>query len=542
MKQEDSNGAVSGAGAPDGGTAGAGAKPAASKGMGLAMLAIIIGVFMAILDMSIVNVAIPKMMSVFGVNQNQIEWIVTAYALVSGALVPATGFLGDRFGYKRIYMISLVLFTIGSGLCGLAWSNDSMIVFRIIQAIGGGAMMPIGMAMIFRLFPPEKRGMAMGLFGISIMFAPAIGPTLSGYFVEFLDWRLIFTINVPIGIIDFFIAAAALKEFKSPVKRKFDLWGFLASSIGLSSLLYGVGKVTELGWGDTEVICFVAFGLFCLIAFVFLELTIKDPLLDLSLLKNGMFTLTLIISSMATVIMMGVLFLIPIFLQNIAGLSAVQTGLILLPQALASGIMMPIAGALYDKIGARMLAIVGLLVTAFGLYLTAHLSIETSFATIIFWMTLRAIGMGLMMMPIQTAGMGAVPMEKMGQGTALSNTVRQVSGAFGIAWLSMLFSDRRDYHVAVLSDGLNMFSTNVMTNVQQITSHFTSLGQTAAQAQASTMTHIGTQVQMHAVILALDDVFYMTAVVSILAAVVSLLIKAKKRGSGEPKQAHVIGE
>ncbi|GAA4875691.1 DHA2 family efflux MFS transporter permease subunit [Paenibacillus vulneris] len=514
--------------------------PTAAKGPGLAMLAVIIAVFMAILDTSIVNVALPKMMSVFGVTQSDIEWVVTAYALVSGALVPVTGYLGDRFGYKRIFLIANAIFTIGSGLCGAAWSNDSMIVFRIVQAIGGGALMPISMAMIFRMFPPEKRGMAMGLFGIAIMFAPATGPTLSGYIVEYLDWRLIFTINVPIGIVDFFLAMAVLTEFKAPVTQRFDLWGFLTATTGLSTLLYGIGKVSEKGWGDSEVVTFISIGLTCLVIFVFIELLIDHPMLDLTLLKNATFTLSLIISSIATLIMMGVLFLLPIFLQTLSGLSAIQTGLILLPQAVVSGIMMPIAGALFDKIGARLLAIVGLLFTALSLYLSSALDLNTAFSVLIGWLVLRAIGMGLMMMPIQTAGMNTVPMHKMGQGTALSNTIRQISASFGIAWLALLYSDRRTFHVADLSEQLNMFSSNVMNHVNQIQGQYMSMGQSAAQAHSSAIAFINGQVQIQATVNGLDDVFVVTAVLSVIAAVLSLFLKNTK-AKGGPK-AHVMGE
>ncbi|MED4603824.1 DHA2 family efflux MFS transporter permease subunit [Paenibacillus validus] len=509
------------------------APQAAAKLPGFAMVALILGVFMAILDTSIVNVAIPKMMSVFGVNQSQIEWVVTAYALVSGALVPATGFLGDRFGYKKMYVISLAIFTIGSGLCGIAWSNNAMIVFRIVQAVGGGAMMPISMAMILRMIPVERRGIAMGMFGIAIMFAPATGPTLSGYIVEYLDWRLIFTINVPIGILDLFLSAAFLREFKSEVKRRFDLAGFLTSSLGLASLLYGVGLVSEKGWTDHEVLAFVLTGLVSLIAFITIELHVKDPLLDLSLMKNWTFTLTVSISSLVTVIMMGVLFLLPIFLQSVSGLSAVQTGLLLLPQALMSGFMMPIAGALYDKIGAKAIAVIGMLITAYALYLTSQLSMETSHGTIVFWMCLRAAGMGLMMMPMQTAGMSTVPMDKVGQGTALSNTIRQVSGAFGIAWLSMLFTDRRNFHSASYAEQLNMFSTSVTDQINRLQNSFVALGQSASQARASALSYVAGQVQIEATITALDDVFILTAALSLVALALSLLIKEKKR-KGEP--------
>ncbi|MFH5182308.1 DHA2 family efflux MFS transporter permease subunit [Paenibacillus sp. TAB 01] len=513
---------------------------AKSGGVALPMLAVILAVFMAILDTSIVNVAIPKMMSVFGVNQSQIEWVVTAYALVSGALVPATGYLGDRFGYKRMFLISMVVFTIGSGLCGVAWSNNSMILFRIVQALGGGALMPISMAMIFRMFPPEKRGMAMGLFGIAIMFAPATGPTLSGYIVEYLDWRLIYTINVPIGIIDFFLALAVLKEFKAPVIQKFDLWGFITSSGGLASLLYGVGKVTEKGWSDSEVVTFITIGLVCLVIFVVIELTIDHPLLDLSLLKNLTYTLSLIISSIATLIMMGVLFLLPVFLQNLSGLSAIQTGLILLPQAVMSGIMMPIAGALFDKIGARLIAVIGLTITGISLYLSSALDITTAFSTLIFWLVLRAVGMGLMMMPIQTAGMNQVPMHKMGQGTALSNTIRQISASFGIAWLGLMFSQRTTFHSADLSSQLNMFSTSVSTHFAQLQNQYMGMGQSAAQAHVSALSYLGGQVQLQSTIMGLQDVFVITSLLSFAAAVLSIFLKNTKSAGG-PK-AHVMGE
>ncbi|WP_248927632.1 DHA2 family efflux MFS transporter permease subunit [Paenibacillus hamazuiensis] len=523
------------------GPAAAGGNAMAQKGQGLAMFAIIIAVFMAILDTSIVNVAIPKMMAVYGVGQNDIEWVVTAYSLVSGALIPVTGYLGDRFGYKRMFLIALVLFTIGSGLCGVAWSNSSMIVFRIFQAVGGGALMPISMAMIFRMFPPERRGMAMGLFGVAVMFAPATGPTLSGYIVEYLDWRLIFTINVPIGIFDFFLGMAVLKEFKAPVSKKFDYWGFIFSATGLAALLYGVGKVSEKGWTDSEVLMFVGIGLVCLIIFVAIELTIDNPMLDLTLFKSLTFSLSLLLSSVATIIMMGVLFLLPVFLQNLSGLSAIQTGLILLPQSLMVGVMMPIAGALYDKIGAKLIGFLGLLITAYSLYLTAQLDISTSYGTIIWWLIIRAVGMGLMMMPLQTAGMSAVPMAKLGQGTALSNTVRQVSAAFGIAWLSLLFTQRKDFHTATLSEELNMFSASVADGFNKLQSQYIAMGQGAVQAHQSALAYLGGQIQTKAVIFGLDDVFIVTAILSGASAFLALFLKGKAKGAGGEK-IHVMGE
>ncbi|TDF98294.1 DHA2 family efflux MFS transporter permease subunit [Paenibacillus piri] len=529
-------------GAP-GDAPGSGASDAQTKPnrTGLAMLAMILAVFMAILDTSIVNVAVPKMMAVFSVSQTEIQWVLTAYSLVVGALIPITGYLGDRFGYKRVFVYSVLVFTIGSALCSAAWSNNSMIVFRIIQAIGGGAVMPVSMVMLFRMFPPEKRGMAMGMFGISVMFAPALGPTLSGYIVEYLDWRLIFSINVPIGIIDVFLAVSVLKEYKVDQPGKFDVWGFLTSSTGLATLLYGVGIVADKGWSDKEVVIYLTIAAVCLIAFVIIELNVKRPMLDLSLLKNFTFTITLLISSTAMVILMGSLFLLPVFLENVAGLSPIQTGLVLLPQAIVSGLMMPIAGALFDRIGAKPLAVIGMIITAYGLYLTRQLDVSTSFSTIIGWLMIRAVGVGLVMMPVQTAGMNTVPMHKMGQGTALSNAIRQVSASFGIAWLALMFSNQRIFHSAAMSDQMNMFSASVQSNVGQIQHQFMALGQTAGQAQTSAISYIYGQIQLQSTVQAMDDVFYMTAGLALVAVVLSLFMKTVKAPKGAPKE-HVMGE
>ncbi|MFD0680486.1 MULTISPECIES: DHA2 family efflux MFS transporter permease subunit [unclassified Paenibacillus] len=511
-----------------------------ARGRGLAMLAMILAVFMAILDTSIVNVAVPKMMAVFSVSQTEIQWVLTAYSLVVGALIPITGYMGDRFGYKRVFLYSVAVFTIGSALCSAAWSNNSMIVFRIIQAIGGGAVMPVSMVMLFRMFPPEKRGMAMGLFGISVMFAPAVGPTLSGYIVEYLDWRLIFSINVPIGIIDIFLAAAALKEYKIENPGKFDLWGFVTSSTGLATLLYGVGIVADKGWNNTEVIIFLSIATVCLIAFIIIELIVERPMLDLSLLKNFTFTLTLMISSTAMVILMGSLFLLPVFLENVAGLSPIQTGLLLLPQAIVSGLMMPIAGALFDKIGAKPLAVIGMIITAYGLYLTRQLDVTTPFSTIVGWLMIRAVGVGLVMMPVQTAGMNTVPMHKMGQGTALSNAIRQVSASFGIAWLALMFSNQRIFHSAAMSDQMNMFSASVQNNISQIQTQYMAVGQSFGQAQSSAIGYVYGQIQLQATVQAMDDVFYMTAGLALAAVVLSMFLKTVKR-PGSSKE-HVMGE
>lgn len=492
----------------------------------LVMLTIILAVFMAILDTSIVNVSLPKMMAVFGVGTTDIQWVLTAYTLVVGALVPVTGFLGDRFGYRKTFLIALAIFTIGSGLCGMAWSNSSMICFRILQAIGGGAVMPVSMAMIFRMFPPERRGAAMGLFGIAIMFAPALGPTLSGYITEYSNWRLIFYINVPFGILDFFLALALLKEISTPVYKRFDIWGFLTSTVGFATLLYGLGLVADKGWGDKEVISYLAIAFISLLSFIIIELSVKEPMMDLRVLKNFYFSLSIIITAIVSIVMFGTLFLLPVFLQNVSGLSALNTGLILLPQALLTGVMMPIAGILFDKFGARWLAIIGLLLTAYSLYLTHNLDITTPHSTIIYWLMIRAVGIGLMMMPLQTAGMNAIPPKHISQATAISNTARQVAASFGVAWLTVLLTQRSTEHVAANSANVSLFDPISNSAVASMQSMFASLGSTGSHVAALKVLY--GKMQMLSTVQAMDDVFVTITWVTLFCIILAVFLKSGK--------------
>lgn len=497
--------------------------------IGFPMLVIILGVFMAVLDTSIVNVAIPKMMNVFGVNQSSIQWVVTAYTLTVGSIIPVTGYLGERFGYKRIFMLALIIFTFGSGLCGAAWSNGTMVTFRIVQAIGGGALMPISMAMVTRMIPKEKRGMAIGIFGIAIMFAPAIGPTISGYLTEYLDWRLIFYINVPIGIVDIILAYFFLENSAVNASKKFDLLGFVLSVAGFSSLLYGFGQVPDYGWGSSEVFPFFIIAIVSLTLFVIREWTIEEPMLDLKLLKNPAFTFGLILIGVTSIMLLGVLFLLPIFLQNIMGFSALKTGLILLPQALVAGMLMPIAGFLFDKIGIKPLAGTGFIIMTIAMFLMIHISAQTSMSTIVLLLMLRSAGIGITMMPLQANGLNQIPDNKEGQGTAILNAVNQISNSFGVAWLSLLLTERSKFHYNMTASQLSAFSPTVSQFLQKMQGLGQSMGMNAVQTKALATHYLQGQVQLHAIVQAIDDIFYILTFVSIGAALLTFLMRSKRK-------------
>ncbi|WP_279286668.1 DHA2 family efflux MFS transporter permease subunit [Aminipila terrae] len=272
----------------------------------LALFVVLIGTFMSVLSSSLINLALPKMMSVFGVTLSDITWVVTAYSLAMGAVVPLTGFLSDTIGIKKLYVIALSMFTLGSALSGMAWNNSAMIVFRVIQAIGGGLMSPVGMSIVYAIFPVEERGKALGIWGVAAMAAPALGPTLGGYILSNLDWRLLFYINVPIGIFGIIFAIFLLRETeKKPYEGNFDIIGFITSVVGIVCTLYVVGKWSSISWKEIHYPVLLTIGIFSLVLFVINELTHTNPLLDLRILKLYDYGLSQIISCVLVMALMG---------------------------------------------------------------------------------------------------------------------------------------------------------------------------------------------------------------------------------------------
>jgi EmrB/QacA subfamily drug resistance transporter len=404
----------------------------------LSLLVLVTGMFMSVLDVSIVNVAIPSMQKDFGVTTDDIQWVSTAYSLALGVIVPVSAWLGERLGLGRAYVVSLVGFGIGSALCGLAWDINSMIVFRILQAIPGGIIPVVALSMVYKLVPREKIGAAMGLYGLGIVFAPAVGPTLGGYLVEYVNWRLIFFINVPIGIVGAIAALVFLPMPKGVRGKKFDVLGFLAIASGLFSLLLALSEGASWGWTSYRVLILFTFGALALATFVIIELEVDEPLLDVRVFRFWAFTNSLLLIAVLSVGLFGVLFFIPLFLQQTQGLGAFDTGLLLLPQALVMGLLMPIAGRLYDRFGPRWPAVIGLTILAIGTWMLRDISTTTPWSDLRWILMFRAIGMGLAMMPIMTGGISAVPPDRVSGASAFNNVTQRTSAAMGLAALTAL--------------------------------------------------------------------------------------------------------
>lgn len=509
-----------------------------------ALLVVVIGTFMVMLDSSIVNIAIPKMMNVFGSDLETVKWILTGYTLTMGAVVPITGFISDTFGIKKLFIGALGLFTIGSFLCGFAWSTNTMIAFRVIQAVGGGAIMPVGMSYIMQIFAVHERGKALGFWGIASMSAPAIGPTLGGYIIQYMDWRFIFYVNVPVGVIGVIVAALLLRETTlKPYNGNFDYIGFVSSITGIVSLLYVFGEGSSIDWANVKYPLILTFGLFSLLIFVVNELYHPDPLLELRVFKVYNFTLSQFITGATTLALMSGMYVLPLFLQNLRGYTAMETGIILFPSAIASGLMMPISGALFDKFGAKVVTIPGLLIVAFATYEMSKFNMDTTAATITVVAALRGIGLGFAMMPVNTAGMNDVPRHLFGKATALSTTVRSILNALAITLMTTMISTRSSENYARLTEQITPFNHTANSLIKGLQGIYMKNGLSQADAQGSAMSTLGKMIYGQAYLDAMNYAIATTVFAVVAAVILVLMMKNRKKTKPEePKISPAKGE
>jgi EmrB/QacA subfamily drug resistance transporter len=491
------------------------------------VLVALIGAFMSILDSSIVNVAIPTIMGVFNVGTSDVQWVSTIYMLALGVVIPFSGWLGDRIGFKRLYMLSMGVFVLGSLLCTVSWNLDSLVVARVIQAMGGGMIMPTAMAMIFRMVPRTQVGSAMGILGIALMVGPAIGPTLGGYLVDFVDWRWIFTINLPIGAIGILLALFVLPEFQSKHPGRLDIAGGLTSAGGLFCLLLALSKGADWGWSAEPTVILFVVSLFFFVLFIYLELTAENPLLELRIFKYRSFTMANLMVFITNMVMFSGIFFVPLFLQTSRGLGALETGLLMMPAALVSGAIMPIQGRLFDRFGPRPLAIAGILLLILVSWLFHYLTLATSTSTIILWMMLRGFVMPLANMPAQTAALVEIPTQLVGRASALTNIIGRVAGSFGIAVLTSVLNTRQILHgnwLAWSVNPANPVATGALAGASQMMGG-------SVKGHSMALAFLQGTVTQTAFVDAIDDAFLITAIFTVVAVIPAFFLKRGKSGA-----------
>lgn len=415
---------------------------------------IMMGTFMSILDSSIVSVALPRMMSTFAVNRNQIEWVSTGSMLASAVTMPLVGWTIGRVGHKTLYLGSMLVFVLGSAACAFSWSYNSLILARVVQAVGTGGIQPTGMSMVASLFEPHERGKALGIWGTGVMVGPALGPTLGGYLTDFFSWRTVFSVNLPFGLLTLAAGLLLIQSEKGQPKLRlpFDWWGFLFLSMALVTSLLALSKGQEMGWRSTYIRTCFALSAIGFTMFVAIESAIVHPLLDLKLFLYRNFTLSMLLAVFRSVGLFGGMFLVPIFLQNLAGYTAIQAGLWVIPGALTIALMMPMSGRMVDRFGPRWLVTFGTLVTALSLFMYHGLDPLSNWPTLIIPQIVRGTGLAFMMAPLMTTAINAVPPHQVAMASSFLNVTQRLGGSFGIALLNTYVTNAIARHTARLSE------------------------------------------------------------------------------------------
>ncbi len=512
----------------------------------LVMMVVIFGLFMVTLDLTIVNIAVPNLQTTFGASLDEVNWISTGYSLAEGIGIPLTPYFSALLGNKRFYLLLLALFTIGSALCGMAWSLTALIFFRILQGLAGAGMIPMSITLLYSEFPPEERGVAMGALGVPLMMAPAIGPSVGGYIVTYVSWRVIFYINVPIGILGLLMGFLLLRDIRAEGGRtpSFDLVGFLCSSLGLGALLYAFDKAGSKGWGSLTVDSFLAIGIASLVLFVIVELIASEsgrqPLLDLRVFASRTFTGSNI--AMATIVfaMFGGQFLVPQYLQNLRSLSAYDAGLVLLPQAFGSMVASLIGGRLVDKLGVKAVVLPGLLILATALWGISHVTLQTPFANYQIFLILRGLGIGLSMQPTTVAALAEIKPAQLSQASSVNSVVRSVMTSFAVAIVTTLVTARTTFHSVRLAEQV---TANSMAGqgLQQQAAHLMSQGMTQQNAMFVAMENMVQQLKQQAYLLAMNDAYLVTlGVIFLTVFIVLFVVRApRKKGAALPNPEHM---
>lgn len=403
------------------------------KGPILAVL--LTAAFVGILNQTILVTALPHIMKDLDITANTVQWLSTIFMLVNGIMIPITAFLIGKFTTRKLLLSSLIIFIIGSIVAALSPNFTILMIGRVLQAAGAGIILPLMQTILLLIYPVNKRGFVMGMVGLVIGFAPAIGPSLGGWIVEVLPWKTLFYIVIPIAVLDLIAAYFYMKNVTKTTNPKIDIISITLSSLGFGGLLYGFSVAGNNGWGSNDVILTLLIGSVALVWFILRQLKLKEPMLEFRVFKNPTFTITTIIAMLVFVGMISSETILPIYIQNMLGYTALQSGLMLLPGAIIMGIMAPITGMIFDKKGARGLSIVGLIIVVTTTFMLSKLTIETTLSYLTVVYSIRMLGISFSLNSVQTAGLNVLSNKMIPHGTAMSNTMRQVAGSIGTAVL-----------------------------------------------------------------------------------------------------------
>ena len=434
---------------------------------------VMLATFMEVLDTSVANVALPHIAGNLSATTEESTWVLTSYLVSNAIILPATNWLGRYFGRKRFLVICIIIFTLASALCGAAASLGMLIVARILQGAGGGALQPIAQAVLMESFPPQKRGQAMAVFGMGVVVAPIIGPTLGGWITDNYSWRWIFYINIPVGILAVFMANMFIEDppyIRDQRPGRIDRIGFALMAIGLGTLQLVLDKGQEEDWFHSSMITFAAiFAAVTLVSFVIWELSTKEPIVDLRVLKNRNFTVGTSIMTVMGIVLYGTIALLPLFLQTMLGYPALQSGMAVSPRGFGSIVSMILVGRLIGKIDGRYLVMFGFLVLGYATYRFSDINLMVTSASITWPNIISGFAMGFIFVPLTTMAMGTLANEQMGNASGVFNLMRNTGGSIGIAAMTTMLSRGGQIHQAALVRNINPYDPEVQQRVQQLT-------------------------------------------------------------------------
>lgn len=524
------------------------ARPATNKW--LVTLSISFGTLMGAIDSSIVNVALSHIRGSVGASLQEITWISTAYAIALVLVMPLTGFLGRQFGQKRVYLFCLVLFLAGSALCGIAWSLPSLVFFRVLQGLGAGALQPTEQAILRQTFPPKEQGMAMALFGMAVMLGPAVGPTLGGYIVDHFHWSWIFFINLPIGALGLFMVTsfvhedpeirAANQRIAQQQGRSVDWAGIILLAISMSTLVYVLEEGARDDWFDSRLItAMTLIAVFSLAALIIRELTAKAPAVNVRLFKDPVFSSGTIIGGLMFAMLMANMFLLPIFMQELLGFTATQSGLALMPRTLAMMVAVPIVGRVYNKISPRLTIAVGVILFSYGAWVMSHLTLTSGPSQVMGSLFIQGVGFACLFVPLTTVALSGVPKHLLPDATGLNSLVRQIGGAIGLALFGTMLSNNTVVAKAAIQSHLTETSTAVQERLAMITGALMQRGMDAAGAKQTALRSLYGAVYKQAMVIAFDKLFLLAGILFMFVLPLLVLLRLPKQKTGGKVELHL---
>ena len=492
----------------------------------MVLFTVCIGTILSGYVSSSINIALPNIMQTFGFTMDSVVWVSLSYMLPYGAMLPIMGKLGDQFGRKKMYMAGVSIFAVATLLVGVAWSSSTLIIFRVIQGIGAGLLFPNSMAIVSDAFPANERGQALGMWGALAASGSTLGPTIGGYIIEYFSWRIIFYSIIPIAILGLVLSMYVLEESEiSAETPTIDYLGGMLIVISLSSLLLALNQGSKEGWTSLYITSILLVAIVSMMTFIYVESTITSPLVDLGLFKNITFTVSNIVGFLSFMALYGGMFLLPFFLRNILGYTAIKAGISLLPLSGALVLLAPLGGKLADAVGSKIPASIGMAIIALSLYSFNILDERTAYVDIAWRLVLMGIGLALTMSPLSNGVMSTLPKDKIGVGAGVFNLFKNVGGSVGIAVMGTLLSSRQDVHNQILVNYVTTSSDTAMGTLATLQSGFVHSGMSAIQAHSAALVIVQGIVTKQASVAAFADVFLITALLCAIGIIPALFIK-----------------